>query len=299
MPTLHVIGSLNHDIIADVARFPAPGETIPGLRLRTSLGGKGANQAVAAARAGGTVSFIGCRGSDAVGKDLAAQIEKNGVDVTNLLPVAAPTGTAIITVDSRGENEIIGIMGANACVAPSQIDDIVLREDDIVLAQIEIPQSATGKAFQKAKACGAKTVLNAAPMMPLLEELRAAMDILIVNENEMAAFCGQTVISTDPDELAARAAKALAPHQSLIVTLGPAGAFFWKDGKGQLFAAPQVKATDTIGAGDCFVGYFCAGLSKGLSEPDAIARANKAASLSVTRAGAADAMPFANEVDGA
>jgi ribokinase len=290
-----VVGSVNIDLVASVRRHPQVGETVAGRSLRRVAGGKGANQAVAAARVGAAVSMLGKVGDDDVAVELRAFLEAERVDVSHVTRTDLPTGTAIVTVADDGENSVVVVSGANDRVTPSDVDRAPIGVGDVVLSQLEIPIAAIMAAFQRARRVGAATVLNAAPAVPIPRELLELSDVVVVNEIELATLLDRRVSPHDVGD-AARDLRA-SPTQALIVTLGPNGAIAVLDGEVVEVPGRAVDAVDTTGAGDCFVGVLAARLAAGAAVDDAIAYSNAAASLCVQREGAAPSMPTTAEVD--
>lgn len=262
-----VVGSINIDAGVRVERFPEPGETVFGRSMGQSLGGKGANQALAAARHGARVRFIGAVGRDDHGDRAMGILSAAGVDIggISVLP-DKPTGTAAIAVGPTGENTIIVASGANAeIVVTAQI--LGLSSGDVVLAQGEVPPAAIGAAAHAASPAGARFVLNLAPVVALPSEVLAIADPLVVNEHE-AAELGIATIDGDWATAASDAVGVLA--RSVVITLGAAGAVYADaDGSGHIAAVPTT-VVDTTGAGDAFVGALAAVLAGGLSLADAV-----------------------------
>lgn len=293
MTHIVVLGSTNMDLVAYVARAPRRGETVTGREFRTCPGGKGANQAIAAARAGATVSMIGAVGSDAYGGQLRAALDQSGVE-TDLLRTTsdAPTGTAHIVVDDEGDNAIVVIPGANATLtALSSGDEALIASADALLLQLEVPLDGVRAAAEAARRHGVRTVLTPAPAKPLPPELLAAVDLLVPNEHEAAALTGI------PEPRAAAQAL-LSQVPEVVVTLGAAGSLYaGRDAEPLTVAAPQVTAVDTTGAGDTFVGALAVALCEGKSAAQALSWASTAASLSVRRPGASASMPYRTEID--
>ena len=273
-PAIAVVGSLNVDLTLRCDRLPHPGETVTGRDFTQRPGGKGANQALAAARLGADVRMIGRTGTDAYAEVAVRNLRAAGVDLTMVTQAAAPTGIAMILVDDTGENQIALHPGANAEL---ELDDIELGDGDAVICQLEIPGRAVARA---ARAAHARSLfcLNAAPALPVPPEALARADLIIVNETEHAA---------------------LPPTNALVaLTLGANGAVLIKDGeKLASAAAPTVTAVDTVGAGDTFVAALVVGLVEGRQPGDALQRACLAAALTVTGEGAQSAMPTAAQVD--
>jgi ribokinase len=294
-----VIGSLNVDYVARVATLPLAGETVMASGLSRHVGGKGANQAVAAARAGAVTRLIGAVGRDEGGDWLCAYLAEAGVEVSGVVSLLGrPTGQAFITVSDAGENAIVVVAGANASAGVAD-PAALLSEARVLLAQLEIGLESL-RAVLATPAPGCVKVLNAAPAAPAAIPLFAHCDLLIINETELAAYAG---VTEPPADLAAieRAAKRLpiGPGAGLIVTLGAAGVLaITPDGTTHL---PAYLATvlDTVGAGDCFCGVLAAGLDAGLPLIAAAGRAAAAAALVVSRKGAAEAMPTLDEIEAA
>ncbi|WP_324788993.1 ribokinase [Streptomyces sp. H51] len=291
--TVAVLGSTNMDLVAYVARAPARGETVAGREFRTVPGGKGANQAVAAARAGGSVSMIGAVGADAFGDRLRAALEESGVDTGPLRTVDGPSGTAHIVVDDEGGNAIVVVPGANAAVtALTPGDEAVIAGADSLLLQLETPLEGVLAAAETARGHGVRTVLTPAPARPLPAGLLAATDLLVPNEHEAAALTGRT----DPH---AAADALLEQVPEVVITLGSAGSLYASRTAGRFTVpAPRVTAVDSTGAGDTFVGALAVALGEGRPMPEALAWASCAAALSVQRSGASTAMPYRTEIDG-
>jgi ribokinase len=301
--TVVVVGSVNQDVVARVGRIPAPGETVLATGLTRSGGGKGANQAVAARRAGGAqVAFVGAVGEDADGVALSSALAGDGIDVTGLVTVDAPTGTALISVDASGENAIVVVPGANAALprltAPQR--DIVAGAQALV-TQLEIPLTLVRDAAESRPA-GAWHVLNAAPSTPLADaadDILPRVDVLVVNEHEALDVAGAATLDAAVDALAARV-------PGLVVTLGSRGARVACAGARRHVDAFAVTPVDTTGAGDTFCGVFAASLAasgRPPSEMDAdllaqsARRGAAAAALAVTRPGAQDAVPSLADLD--
>ena len=284
-----VVGSANVDLVAYLDRAPARGETVLGRTFTQSFGGKGANQAVMAARLGARVAFIGAVGDDGYATEIAARFEAEGVDVTGLERVPGPSGLASIWVELDGTNRIVVIAGANGRVDPAAAAGSIerLTSVDVVVGQLEIPQAATAAAFHAAKVRGATTILNPAPAAPLEPRLLEASDWLVPNEGELAELAAGSDPSSDADLL--RYAGTL--RAGVVVTLGAAGAaLVTRDGVTRV-PAPAVAAVDTVGAGDAFLGAFAVGLALGWAPEDAVRLGIACASESVTRSGAQGSFP--------
>jgi len=287
-PVVVVVGSANVDLIAYTPRIPGPGETVIGDRVALSFGGKGANQAVMARRAGARAWLIARVGDDEYGESLMADLDAAGVETRYVERVPGATGVAPIWVEPDGTNRIIVIPGANrawrtgdAAAAVEAIPDV-----DVVVGQLEIPQAVTAEAFGAAKRRGATTILNPAPAAPLIPELLATTDWIIPNEDELSALARgvTTAGATFEDELAGFAT---AVRSRVLVTHGANGAVL-VGGDGSLVhvAAPIVDAVDTTGAGDAFIGSFAAAIASGLEALAAAGEAVQVASASVTTPGA-------------
>jgi ribokinase len=287
-----VFGSINLDLIGKVSRIPKPGETVPGDDFSTAPGGKGANQALAAARAGAKVRMVGAAGANAMGDEALALLRAGGVDLSEVKRPDMPQGVAMIFVDTAGEN-VIGILpGANADVGIEDAERTLmsLKSRDVLVVQQEIAQGATIRALSIAKERGACSILNTAPFLPTTFEAAKRADIVIANETEFGLLGG------DPGN---PAEWAKSRNKTVIVTLGPDGAKAATPERS--FAVPALKITpvDTVGAGDTFVGYLAAGLDAGLELEDAMRRAAVAASLACLKPGAQPAIPQASEVEAA
>ncbi|MFG2571952.1 ribokinase [Streptomyces sp. NPDC048481] len=292
MTDIVVLGSTNMDLVAYVEKPPQRGETVTGREFRTIPGGKGANQAIAAAHAGGTVSMIGAVGNDAFGARLRSTLEHSGVNTDHLRTVEAPSGTAHIVVDDEGGNAIVVVPGANATVdhlAPG--DEGLIASADALLLQLEVPVAAAVAGARAARSHGVRTILTPAPAQPLPHGLLAATDLLVPNEHEAAALTGRT----DPYE-AALALLDSVPE--VIITLGAAGSLYAARGAEPLTVpAPRVTAVDSTGAGDTFVGALAVALGEDRPVREALAWAAAAAALSVQRPGASASMPYRSEIE--
>jgi ribokinase len=289
---ISVFGSANMDLVAYVEAAPALGETVTGREFRTIPGGKGANQAIAAARAGAEEAFLGAVGDDAFGAELRRTLAEAGVDVTNLRTVPGPSGIAQIVVDDGGGNSIIVVPGANGTVtAPSEAEIEVISRSDVLLLQLELPIEAVTAAARAARAAGTTVVLTPAPVQPLPAELLEAVDILVANEHEAAEITGQADHGRALQELRGRVGW-------VIITLGSRGALTAAgDGPAVHVEAPKVPAVDTTAAGDTFVGALAAARVERQSPDLAVRFATAAAGLSVQRAGASTSMPTRVEID--
>jgi ribokinase len=293
-----VIGSLNMDLVTRAPRLPRGGETLIGQSFATVSGGKGANQAVAAARLGADVSMVGCVGNDAYGAELRGALLVEGIDCQAVSSVEDSSGVALIVVDDNSQNAIVIVAGANVSLTPQVIDrfDAVLQAADVIICQLEVPDATVGHALKRGRELGKTVILNPAPASrPLPADWFAAIDYLIPNESEASALTGLTVDSLVSAETAATRLIALGVGK-VIITLGAQGSLFADGSRLEHFPAPKVKAVDTTAAGDTFVGGFAAALASGSSEADAIRFGQVAAALSVTRAGAQPSIPTLSDV---
>jgi ribokinase len=289
-----VVGSTMVDQIAYCHRVPAEGETQRAHRYVQGFGGKGANQAVMAARLGANVAFIGCVGDDGIGSATIDNLAGSGVDTSGVIVIAgAPTGVAPIWVDDRGANRILIAPGANEALDPPKVLAALgsrARPPDVVLAQLETPQAATAAAFAWATANGARTVLNPAPAASIDAAVLAAADWLIPNESEFLALFGVAADLISVADAAGRGG-----HQ-MVVTLGADGAILSDGTASTHVAARPVDVADTTGAGDAFAGAFSVGLAAGLSAADAVRLGCAAGALSVAAAGTQTSFPALDAV---
>jgi ribokinase len=296
-----VVGSLNMDLVARAARLPHPGETLAGSTFAQVAGGKGGNQAVAAARLGAQVAMLGCVGADANGAQLRAGLEAEGIECAALeTSPSAPTGVALIVVDDSSQNAIVIIAGSNGEVSPATIarHEAVLAVADVVVCQLETPPQTVHAALATARRLGKTVILNPAPATgPLPAEWFGLIDYLIPNELEAATLTGMPVESPE-DAAEAAASLRRAGARNVLVTLGARGVHAaLEDGDGVLYAAPQVAAVDTTAAGDTFIGGLAAQLAQGATPDAAIRFAQRAAALSVMRAGAQTSIPTRAELE--
>ncbi|MGH2381403.1 MAG: ribokinase [Candidatus Limnocylindria bacterium] len=288
-----VIGSINIDLVVVADRLPEPGETVLGGRFATHDGGKGANQAVAAARAGARVSMIGAVGTDAHGDRARSALAAEGIDTARIRRLGdEPSGVAIIAVGPRGENQIVVASGANDLLVLDDEDRALIGAADCVLTNHEIPAAATLDVLRTAHAGGVTSILNPAPARALSSEVLSLGPILTPNEHELVVAIGNDITGAALDELAARHAG------PIIVTQGPAGALLVDGQRRERFEgrlAPRV--VDTTGAGDTFCGVLAAWLADGRPLDEAIVAANAAGSLSVAAAGAREGMPTRDSIE--
>jgi ribokinase len=292
-----VFGSNMLDLIGRLERFPVPGETVPGSTFTTSPGGKGANQALAARRAGSRVRMVGAAGRGAMGDDALALLKAGGVDLKDVRRIEVAQGVAMIFVTPEGENEIGILPGANSDVTPDDADIALsgLGETDVLILQQEIPQQATMRALALAQLQGVTSILNTAPFLTTTGVVAGTASIVVANETEFALLSDSQAGELDE----AMTQWAQSRRQTIIVTLGADGAQAATGDR--LFRVPAFPVTpiDTVGAGDTFVGYLAAGLDAGLELEAAMRRAAIAASLACTKQGAQPAIPMAGEVDAA
>lgn len=294
-----VVGSVNVDLVVTSDRLPAPGETVIGGRFSQHHGGKGGNQAVAAARLGADVRFVGAVGDDPFGAQARAALEADGIDLAELrtIPEEA-TGVALILVDARGENSIAVASGANAAVTEAHIEAAfgAIRPGvgDVVLVGHEVPTASARAALTLGRAAGATTILNPAPATGLAADTLAAADIVTPNDGELAVLADALGHGRGSD--AVTGLLGAGAGNAYLVSLGAAGARLTTAGGSVAIPALRVEAVDTVGAGDTLNGALAAGLAAGLDLDSAARRAVAAASLAVTRAGAREGMPTAAEL---
>ena len=293
-----VVGSLNMDLVVRMPQIPRPGETLLGGVFKTFPGGKGANQAVAAARLGAHVTMIGCIGDDGFGKKMRVALESEGIDTTHVLvhPEAA-TGVALIQVDAQGQNSIAVASGANFRLSGSDVDKAMqaIGKFDALVMPLETQLETVYTAVKIASVRGAIVILNPAPAQVLPREILELVDVLIPNEHELALMTGVPVHSVVDVSLAVPKLLQLGAKK-VIVTMGGHGAVLFEDGHEALIPACRVQAVDTTAAGDCFVGALAVALCEGRSLLPAAEFASAAAALSVTREGAQPSLPHREEV---
>jgi ribokinase len=297
-PAILVVGSANVDLVVTADRLPRPGETILGDRFQTFSGGKGANQAVAAARAGGKVAMIARVGTDFYGERLLSELAATGVDTSRVGRVDEPSGVALIVTAANGENSIVVAPGANARVDAAVIESDMAGMKGLshVLAQLETPLEGVIRAAGRARACGATFMLDPAPARPLPKELLELVDWITPNETEAGTLLGLESKTLAPLE-AVRALHALGPR-NVILKMSSRGAVVLAEGAEPVhIQAVPVRAVDTTAAGDAFNGAFAVALSEGRNAVEAAEFAAAAAALSVTRRGAQQSMPLRGEID--
>jgi ribokinase len=288
-----VVGSVNADLVIGVERRPGAGETVLGSDLATFPGGKGANQAVAAARLGAAVALAGRVGTDSFGQFLREGLDREGVDTAHLLAVPGPSGVALITVDPAGDNSIIVSPGANARLDPAGVAAALRdRGPAVISAQLEVPVEAVAEAARLAAGAGARFILNLSPPRPVPGALIAAADPLVVNEHEAAFLLGG---DEGPPGRQAAALLALG-CRSAVITLGAAGAYAAGAGGGTLVPSPAVTVADTTGAGDAFTGALAWRLSRGDALAAAAAFAARVGAAAVTARGAQGSYPTLAQV---
>ncbi|XXJ20771.1 ribokinase [Desulfovibrio caledoniensis] len=296
---LIVLGSVNADHIVRLDDFPRPGETVMGHGYQVLPGGKGANQAVAAARLGAEVGFIACVGDDDFGARILKRFCDDGIDTTAVTVVdGMPTGIALIQVAASGENSIVVSSEANGCLTPEVLERqlALLQQADTLLMQLESPLETIELAARKAREAGAAVVLNPAPARPLPDSLLADVSVITPNETEAELLTGVKVVTEDD---ARRAAAILHGKgvETVIITLGKNGAFLSADGISRRIEGYSVTPVDTTAAGDTFNGALVAALQQGLDMAGAVRFAHGAAAISVTRLGAQTSIPYRGEVD--
>jgi ribokinase len=293
-----VFGSINLDLVTRVARFPAPGETLAALSFATHPGGKGANQALAAARAGARARLFGAVGSDTFAAAALELLHAGAVELGGVARVSGATGCATILVDAEGENCIAIAAGANAQVDPGAVPDAALSAATTLVLQNEVPEPANAALIARARRLGARIVLNAAPARPLPIDLLSQLDILVVNEHEAAVLAAQHGWPTDAAAFA-RALSAISPRLAVAVTLGRRGALLRSEAATLSAAPPRVDVRDTTGAGDAFVGALAAALDRGATLRDALCCGVAAGTLACTIHGAQASLPRRAEIEAA
>ncbi|MCL6548575.1 MAG: ribokinase [Alicyclobacillus sp.] len=299
MPDIIVVGSINMDVVNRVHSHPRPGETVHGLGTEYNPGGKGANQAVAAARAGGQVAMVAAVGEDAFGEALVASLRQSGVRTDGVVRKPGPSGMAFITVDAAGENTIILSQGANGRLTPDDLRAMegVWGDADVILTQNEVPWETTRFVLEQAHRRGIRTVFNPAPAFAVPDDALSWVDVLVVNETEAEVVSGLPVSGTDSARAAAERLLARGAG-AILVTLGEHGSLYVGRG-GQTLYTPafSVRVVDTTAAGDTFIGAFAAAGGAEDTLADALRFASAASAVAVTRQGAQVSIPERAEVE--
>jgi len=293
-----VVGSSNTDMVIKAGHLPRPGETVLGGTFLMNPGGKGANQAVSAARLGGQVTFICKTGNDIFGHQSKQLFEKEYIDTSYVFSDSEhPSGVALITVDASAENCIVVASGANAHLTPADLSTAheAIEKAGIILMQLEIPLETVRYVADVVRKSGKKLILNPAPAQPLDRELLQSLDLITPNETEAEMISGIKITDTDSLFACARAVYEMGV-QSVIITLGAKGAFIYNNVLQELIPSCEVNAVDTTAAGDVFNGALAVALSEGRDLPEAVRFANQAAAISVTRIGAQASAPYRNEL---
>ncbi len=291
-----VFGSLNVDLVVRVKSLPRPGETVLGPSYDVVAGGKGANQALAAARAGAKTAMVGAVGSDDFATTALAELSAAGVDLTGVARRGPRTGAAFITVDRQGENEIVVASGANLKTRQTQVAEAALGPGTLVVLQMEVPPAENWALARRARARGARVMLNVAPARPLPAEALAALDWLVANEIEIGTIAAAAGHGRE-DPRAAGAALAAATGIAVVVTLGAEGAVAFAGGEGWTIGTLPITPVDSTGAGDAFVGVLAAALDAGADLPAALRRASVAGALTCLVAGAQPSLPLRAAID--
>jgi ribokinase len=291
-----VFGSIGMDLLFSLPHLPNVGETVLTPAYTTAMGGKGANQAVAAARDGGRVRFVGSAGADGFGNEARSLLHAEGIDLAGFATVDAATCVASVWFDTQGRNQIAVASGANLLTRADALRPEILAAGDWLVLQMEIPSGEVSKAAALAKARNARVILNLAPALPVEEATLRQVDVLVLNEHEASQLCthiGQA--SGSPAKLAGPISRLLGI--TVIVTLGSGGAVGAKGDQNWQVPSMPVKAVDTTGAGDCFVGVLAAAMDRGLEMQPAMRRACVAASMACTLVGAAPSFPTGVAID--
>jgi ribokinase len=293
-PRILVVGSSNTDLVVFCNRLPKPGETVLGGEFQTFGGGKGANQAVAAARAGGAVTFLGAYGADTFGAEAKARLEKEGINTDYFQCVQnGPSGNALILVDGVTRENLIAVAkSTNDAVDSAMVSAArpAFETASAVISQLEVRDGAVEATARLCHELGKPFILNPAPSRQLPKRIYESLSIIVINEHEARDISGQNEIPNAIEALHRMGCK------NVVATLGGEGAMFSEGEKIESVAAPKVQPVDTTGAGDCFVGWLGVGVGEGLSLRESVIRACKAASIAVTRAGAQGGMPYRHEV---
>ncbi|MBA8840885.1 ribokinase [Ochrobactrum sp. RH2CCR150] len=293
-----VIGSINIDLVAKASRLPQTGETVAGKTFSIDAGGKGANQALAARRAGTDVQFIGAVGQDNFSSSALVLLREENVDLSSVKSVNEPTGTALISVNDEGENAIIVIAGANNTITKEDAATAIsaMHQSDVLMLQLEIPANVVEFSLNIARQKGVRSILNIAPFLPDASRLSGLADIIIANETEFQLLAADIALPADNLETAL-ADLHQRSGQSFVVTLGADGVIAVHNGHIYSSNGLTIKPVDTVGAGDTFCGYFAASIAANVPFPEALQRAAIAGSLACTKTGAQEAIPNAKEVE--
>jgi ribokinase len=300
-PTICVVGSTNIDLTFRTARLPSPGETLAGHGFQLGHGGKGANQAVMAARLGARVAMVGKVGRDVFGEGALRNYREQGVDITHVLvDDQRPTGVASIVVDDAARNCILIVPGANLALTPQDVRAAAgaIEGAAVLLCQLEVPIETVAEALRIARAAKVTTILNPAPAVPLPDELLALADLCVPNESEIELLTGGQKATTTQEAAAAAWELLRRGPRTVIVTLGERGALFADAAAAEHVAAPAVAAVDSSGAGDAFIGALGVFLAEGAPLREAVRQANAVAALSVTRLGTQASFPSRKDVFG-
>ena len=296
MNRILVAGSINMDVVARAVRHPSAGETVLGKALHFFPGGKGANQAVAAAKLGASVSMIGKLGDDGFANESESFLESREIEMRHVSRTSeAATGTALIVVADSGENTIVAVPGANGLLAKEDIENVSFERGDILISQFEIPFDSIEYFFAKGRAAGAKAILNPAPAQPGGEKLISVADVVVVNETELAFYLELAHLD-ESSVMSAMGNLRKTPAQTIIVTIGANGVIVLNGDDLYHISGRKVEAVDTTGAGDCFVGALAAQLARNIAMKAAVIYANVAASICVQRLGAGPSMPSSEDV---
>lgn len=296
-PRVIVAGSVNYDVVVTAPRHPVVGETLIGIDVNSYPGGKGENQAIAAARAGAEVAIVGCLGADDAGAFLREYLQRAGIVLDHLRVAPAPTGQAFITL-ANDDVSIIVIPGANSHLEARDVGDVDVRPDDVLVTQFEIPTETVEAFLARGKSLGARTIVNPSPTRATAQSVWESSDIVVVNELEFEWLAEVFSLGAGPQVIHDLRTKVFnGPGRAIVVTRGPLGCVIG-DASGTLeIRGHAVNVVDTTGAGDCFLGNLASGLSLGLSLATAAVSANAASAVCVQRMGAATSMPFREETD--
>ena len=298
-PLVVVLGGINMDLVTLAPRFPEAGETIVGTEFLTYPGGKGANQALAAARTGARVAMVGRIGNDTFGPQAVASLSEAGVDITGVtVSQGASTGIAVINIDESAQNRIIQVLGANDTCGDAEAERVLrlLDRASVLLLQLEVSVELSLRVAQAAAARGTTVILDPSPVRPIPSEFYSCCHIITPNETDAQALVDTPVVDRDS---AALAAGTLLNRgiPTVVVKLGPLGAYYATKQGGEYLPAFPVEAVDSVGAGDAFNGALAVAIAEGSDLPQAVRMASAAGALAVTRVGAQDSMPFRQEVD--